>query len=666
MEVAQIVAWIGAACQMSQDQRIQYINTDFSSRSDLAQSPENPVFHLKYTVTPLSDNEQCCWHHLFTNAVITKGYPIPDRDPNVQGLEIPIEIMAALGGVRHAMDFDGGLVLKGFSTLFIPVERYGNCIQWHLICYNGGDHISYQELRKRPCTRLMLDTAGDLDHPGGLDHESLWQTRAFLGWWKVTETHLGTVNADYEAIAWSMAMDVGRCTRFSGGTLGFSSTGLGTLNFNLGAKDGRLHFGLQGTYHSIIQRAEKTLVLLFEPNEGERRGWLVPALDVMVHIAHTKHRLTPYTVDKQKVILVPRNPLECRNGAKNMLIANESLKLCDRSYSTSDKDFTFKDLIFDLFSLMDRLIEKDLHSESIPGKSVHATRQETLEGWEYMGLVENVSPLHKKERVIQKSHGGWVDLVNHIDAVVLFGSGFQEVLKPPTRSTGLCQTWMRLPKGKDFLAAGVPILEELYRRAGSYETKEYLTSTHLRWHRNSVLFEDCTASATHTCKCNRLQQIFPKTTLGRINPPGPLEPNGCVIFGQDHHYVGRVGKLAPSKNTIYMLPNTPLLLADEESQEDDDSRSEEHASENSYGMSYENKIVLDPSGSSSNLYEEREFLPSEYINMDEVGPDSEAELKRSYLNNCTGNGSLFFGQDFNSSPPTNLLKHKRGQIFDHD
>ncbi|KAL9043024.1 MAG: hypothetical protein Q9214_003617, partial [Letrouitia sp. 1 TL-2023] len=365
VEVAQIVAWIGAACQASRrshDQKIQYIHTDFS-KTNLAQSSEGPLFRLKYTVAPLPDNEQCCWHSLFTNATITKGYPIPERDPNVQGLEIPIEIMAALGGVRHAMDFDGGLVLKGFSTLFIPVERYGNCVQWHLICCKEGDHISYQELRMRTCTRLMLDTAGDLDHPGCLDHASLWQTRAFLGWWKATETHLGTANANYEAIRWSMATDVDRCTRFSGGTLGFSSTGLGTLNFNLGAKDGRLHFGLQSTYHSIIQRAEKTPVLLCEPNEGERRGWLVPALDVIVHIAQTKHRQTPYTIDKQKVVLIPRDPLESRNGAKNMLTANESLKLCDRSYSTSDKDFTFKDLIFDLFSLMDRLIEKDLLSD---------------------------------------------------------------------------------------------------------------------------------------------------------------------------------------------------------------------------------------------------------------------------------------------------------------
>lgn len=393
VEVVQIVAWIGAARQTSHDQGIQYINTDFSIRSDQAR-PKKPVFRLKYKVAPLPDNEQYCWHSLFTNAVIIQRYPIPDRDPHVQGLEIPIELMAALGGARHAMDFDGGLVLKGFSALFIPVERYGNCVQWHLIHYREGNHISYQELRRRSCTRLMLDTGGDLDQPGGLNHASLWQTRAFLGWWKMIETHLDTLNADYKAIAWSTAMDVERCTRLSGGTLGFSSTGLGTLNFNLGIKDGRLHFGLQGTYHSIIQRAEKTPVLPFEPSQGERRGWLAPALDVIVHIAQTKHRQTPYAVDKQKVALVPRDPIECRNGAKNMLTANESLRLCDRSYSASGQDFTFEDLIFELFSLNDRLIEKDLHSENISGKSNQVKWQKTLKGWEFMAPVEDISPLH--------------------------------------------------------------------------------------------------------------------------------------------------------------------------------------------------------------------------------------------------------------------------------
>ena len=51
--------------------------------------------------------------------------------------------------------------------------------------------------------------------------DSLKNTRAFVGWWGTTETHLGTETANYENIDWSASDQVGRPMRFLGASLGF-------------------------------------------------------------------------------------------------------------------------------------------------------------------------------------------------------------------------------------------------------------------------------------------------------------------------------------------------------------------------------------------------------------------------------------------------------------
>lgn len=38
-------------------------------------------------------------------------------------LEIPIDVMAGIAGARHAVEFKGGVALKGFSTVLVLIER---------------------------------------------------------------------------------------------------------------------------------------------------------------------------------------------------------------------------------------------------------------------------------------------------------------------------------------------------------------------------------------------------------------------------------------------------------------------------------------------------------------------------------------------------------------
>ncbi|KAF8858460.1 hypothetical protein BDZ45DRAFT_394759 [Acephala macrosclerotiorum] len=174
--------------------------------------------------------------------------------------------------------------------------------------------------------------------------------------------------------------------------------------------------------------------------------------------------------------------------------------------------------------------------DAIAENTTQVTTDFKLRGFEFMAVVDQKSPIRRKEATVEKSTGGWQSLIHEVNAVVLLAHGFGELIRPTSPSFGLCPRWKALPKDKGFIAAGVPLLKRLCEEAGSSSPYLYLTPSQLQWHRKSMLFEKCTGKATtgEFCDCERLQQVVPRSMSDfmSINPPGELEDTGCVMFGQ--------------------------------------------------------------------------------------------------------------------------------------
>ena len=441
--------------------------------------------------------------------------------------------MAALGGARHVMDFEGGLVVKGHSAMFVPIKRNEGSIQWHLIPNSDGTRLRYRDVRSQCPKRAMLDE---------VDHGSLKAKRTFFGWWSEAACHLGPSDATYKKLDWSAAKEASRSTRVYGGALGFQNALIGQLNFAIGAKDGSLRSSVKGPFEMIMQCAERTSVVMYD--QQDRRGWLVPALHVIFHMVQARHHQNPYVANASVIDIAPKKPAMDGWSARNKIIQNRSCRFLE------SEEYYFEDAVLDLWSLLERLMDKEEGLKASPGVALHATTQSTLHGWEIMALVEGKSILRRKEQKVLKTNGGWVNLVNDIDAVILFASGFGDLIKPVNNLHQLCSQWKTLPKRKDYLAAGCPILETLYAEAGSRRSRKHLTSTHLQWQRRAMLFEPCRNAASPCCKCDRLQKVLPDspTTVGQIRPPGDLTETECVIFGQAH---------PTQDDTSYLQENIP-------------------------------------------------------------------------------------------------------------
>jgi len=129
-------------------------------------------FELEYDVVSFDKDEiQLCWHFLIGDSVVATGFPIPERSYDDKGLQVPIEIMAALGGVSIAVDVGSGFFLKGETVAFIPVERRDDRVQWHLVDRDG-ELLDYGYLEKQGFKPLTSK----------LDGEAINSTIAFLGW----------------------------------------------------------------------------------------------------------------------------------------------------------------------------------------------------------------------------------------------------------------------------------------------------------------------------------------------------------------------------------------------------------------------------------------------------------------------------------------------------
>ena len=547
VDVVQQLAWMGAALRTSVDGRVQYCEPKLAQVSK-AKGIEPIRLDITFDMSSPGEDDRSCWFPLFQNAVIAHRFSTTVRNKYEVGLEIPLDMMAALGGARHAVDFEGGLVLKGYSTLFVPIKRHEDSVQWHLICARGEDRISYSEASAQCPNRALLED---------VNHERLKTTRAFLGWWKDAEIHLATADADYKIIDWSKAKEAGTSPRLTGGTLGVSKIFSAQMSFVLGAKDGPYHYSQQEPFQKTIDRADRLPIALYD--QKDRTAWLVPALPVILHIIQLRNHMKPFVVGGRKVQISPLDPSRQGHAAKEAVARNKSQKLFDCE-THEEKDYCFRDAILDTWSILDRLMEKEATTQATPGMAVHATWQDMLYGWEFKAVADEDRHLKQKVQVLEKTAGRWYDLVKDVDAVVLFASGFGDIIKPRSELAGLCRKWRSLQRDKDYLAVCVPMLENFYAKAGHRQDQHYLTSAKLQWHRGSMLFEQCADTASDCCKCDRLQQVYRGSykTFGHRSAPGYLEANGCVVFGQAHHSMKPTTKPPAKSSSLYMLSNDPI------------------------------------------------------------------------------------------------------------
>ena len=195
-DVGEQLAWLGAALRSSPYKGIAYCTPHVTS--DLCDDTEQEApksgsgqarartlrIMFKTEDGSLYDDKQFegkCWYNLFRNPILVRGFPVLKRPSPHRGLELSLDIIAALVGAVRAHMFNDVVFVKGFSAMLVPSERSKDLLVWHVFFNAGGSRISYLD-SKLP--RLQ-----------GVNLLNLQTSRHIVGWCGSAKSYAGTLPA---------------------------------------------------------------------------------------------------------------------------------------------------------------------------------------------------------------------------------------------------------------------------------------------------------------------------------------------------------------------------------------------------------------------------------------------------------------------------------------
>ncbi|KAH0537627.1 hypothetical protein FGG08_005578 [Glutinoglossum americanum] len=519
-DIAAALAWLSATLRISKNKGLAYSNPILSHH--VGDSDNTLTFDLRLCeLSPVDSKDNMCWHPLFNHGVIVNGFPIRDRKQGM-GLDVSVEVMETLAGVIFPVEYNGGLVLKGLSTILVPTKRLGadGAVQWHLIVPSDHSPTSGKLIEKTCPGWLKVKDANELRGQKS-------PQRAFLGWCRSAKIVLGTKNASYDKVDWSATSRKPKKFHLSGFSLGLSVTGLGIIGGNASA-----NFAVRKSQHYFLDierdlRERHKPMMLYD--RSERRAWLVPTLSVLLHMAHKlvhHHGDQVFTKDGVQTELPYAEAIgDGGQAAYEAILSSMDLII---GVQSPPNPYRFRDLLLRLHVGIDRALEKtiDLMSEHEHGST-------NVCGFEFMDVAIGEAPFRFNELPVQKSSGDWTRIAQDTSSLVLFCSGIGEAILPNSNSNTLCAGWETLPCGRDYLAASVPCIKYLLRRQGGRQNHGQLADG-LRWDRAGLMFEDCNRGF-NSARCSHLQKLVKAADLVEPtnNPESPddLVEDGAVIFG---------------------------------------------------------------------------------------------------------------------------------------
>ncbi|CAG9982282.1 unnamed protein product [Clonostachys byssicola] len=552
IEVGEQLAWLGAALRTSQRQEgVVYCTPQ------ICDLPQDSTFLQRFKSQPLSAGflfcqigftqedvpvspepmNGRCWHDVFRNPVIVRGYPIRQRVEYGTGLEMPLNIMAGLVQTQQVDRFKERIYIKGFSTMLILTRRKEDSLYWHLVYNKDGTRISYLD-----ADEYKADQAHDIAQS---ELESL---RHVLGWCSEAKFYAGSSEAHHPVAHSGLPRTHPGCalagTKVSSGRMIKDGP-----EYSIGSKDKPVQITQKGTIRRLKWISTK-FVLLWDTHD--ERGWLVNGTSALLHVVRAS--LSHASKDPfRSAFLFKNTDMEeaetpfTANSAVEVLINKHNRNL--RLYEDDDEDGGYiflKTQIDHFYSLLEKLIDHQADVSSNNNLSLTDRPRRYLEGWDFEDLVTDCDPLRPRVATIQPIGKGWVDFVRDIHAVVLHGHGFGDIIRPS--GTGLCEYWAELPKNQFYVASCLSDLERLSKASGGQDEHEWVT-------RNLICHTPTTPFMFCQCKgglgqdhSEPVQTLFPSTLCQALRPNVhrlELRGPGAIIFGHNSAFPWIWGDTGP-------------------------------------------------------------------------------------------------------------------------
>ncbi|KAJ4857032.1 hypothetical protein T069G_07929 [Trichoderma breve] len=527
-----------------------------------------------------------CWQQMFNNPIIVTGYPIKPRE-NIEsgaGLEIPFEMMTTLSDARYLTTFNGKTVLKGFSTVLLPMRQQDDLIIWHLLVDISGARISYLDPRIQQGILISSD--------------NMQNTRHILGWCSEALKNIGSPGANYDI-------------KYSGLSQGKSSLSLEKIEVSVGAgeyfkvgtsfrrglREGVFARRMSDGYDDRVDHIANQYITLYDVKE--KRAWLSDGLPVLLHLVRTSLRRDEKDDPDGLGINLVKNLNEAPPAVQGTMAAKVVL------YDADNRSISLRSRTKVTEVTTNRIVDGKTFTEHV--KKQETSRQDgilrraprnVLGGYEFMGVAarKNLELLTTKMSISERG-SGWTDLLCSISAVTLFGNDFGELIKPRSKMKKHCNGCglnVSLPSGENLLAVGVDVLEGILFEKGNKDTIPWRLVDDIYWHCNESAFGHCQCNISGgksrpTCFDDRIQ-VLSSNNKNRRHPPLSsinTPTNGAVVFGH-----GR------KKGVTLMVHNMEEVMVEDES---DSSPEDIIRSQTSLGVSVSSDTQNENSETNENL-----------------------------------------------------------------
>ncbi|KAL4923996.1 5'-methylthioadenosine/S-adenosylhomocysteine nucleosidase family protein [Aspergillus undulatus] len=462
------------------------------------------------------------------------------------GVEISLEILAALIQTRKTSFFDGKIYLKGYAIILVPTELTGNTVIWHAIYNEDDSYIAYVDPRIEKLPGL---------YPGNIQFEQMKDYRHIVGWCSSVINNTGSTAAAYNIRRPGLL-------RPSGGSYFrnvFVHSGMRigeATKIVFGRQNQPRYRGFDNYTRKLMWICRKSLVFF---DTRDKRGWLVDGASALLHLVRaslvaeaeefpniagldwTKSRIYQYSAGEsaKKASLVflqdmDNQALGLYCGANLPPRAPPSIH---GNEANTEAPATLRDRVEEIVFVMEQVIA---HQEQLGIERESGIRTKgashILEGFNFMDLATVEDKFSARCIEIPPECNGWIEFAKSIFAPVLFGTGFGELIQP-RRPDVTCPRWRHVPPQSYHLTACVSDITAIIEKQGSFESSPWRAAAHTIWHSPGKTFEPCLCNdETGAMGCDRVQVMLPDTCLeagsNKYRSPKQLAEDGAIIFGQ--------------------------------------------------------------------------------------------------------------------------------------
>ena len=513
-----------------------------------------------------------CWVNLFRNPILVTGYPIRRRSTPDTGLEMSLHVIAELVQSHLVTLFDKRVVIKGFCSLLVATAILADAVIWHLLFDPSGERISYCDPRldevrygKIP-QELMLRDLGSRSHIVGwcsnIREYSGKRARSLCILDGPNQCFQGCESANLSIQASNLptlpdSVAIEKLYLEGGGSA------VAGVSVALGKKDQPVRMSRGTSFSDLLACVVKKPMVLYDTSE--RRAWLVDGASALLYLVRAsidRDRANPVYGSKWKF----DGEGQFKGGSAIEILSNPDnldIKLyldCRQRTESGSQDvfYYFQDRVHDISRNVEILMDYQVHAAARDGYWVYQSGdyfKKKVVGFEFWDVAKPEFHTFRRFHTIPTWGYGWVDYIRSIGALIVFGEGFGDLIRPETPSV-LCSDWASIRTGRDLLCSSISTLKSVQSaKTGPHLHSGELTSEIL-WSSCSRLFATCPC-VSHPLGCrgdtahtDPVQVLLPKVGLRnlRLNPSAisvevslfELDDSGAVVFGHTPYHKTRL------------------------------------------------------------------------------------------------------------------------------